>query len=66
MLSTGLEALGETGALNPILSAWGSNIIMGCAGLYLFYMAAKDRPTAMALWATMISTGVRNRFTGNK
>lgn len=66
MLSTGLEALGDTGALNPVLSAWGSDIIMGCAGLYLLYMAAKDRPTAMALWATRISAGVRNRFTGNK
>jgi hypothetical protein len=66
MLSTGLEALGEAGTLNPVLAVWGSNIIMGCAGLYLFYMAAKDRPTAMALWARTISAGIRNRFTGNK
>ena len=63
MLSTGLEALGDSGALNPMLSAGGSNIIMGGAGLYIFYMTARDRPITVFRMASRISAGVRKRLT---
>ena len=43
VLSTALEAAGENGVINPVLSVWGSDIIMGAAGAYIFYMTAKDR-----------------------
>ncbi|MBI5903929.1 MAG: LPS export ABC transporter permease LptF [Deltaproteobacteria bacterium] len=45
--STALEGLGNNGALNPVLSVWGSDIIFGLAGLYIFRMAAKDDPTGL-------------------
>ena len=64
MLSTTLETLGDTGSLNPVLSAWGSDIIMGGAGLYIFYMTARDRPIAAFHIVSRISAGVRNRFAG--
>lgn len=45
--STALEGLGNNGALNPVLSVWGSDMIFGLAGLYMFRMAAKDDPTGL-------------------
>jgi lipopolysaccharide export system permease protein len=62
MLSTVLETLGDAEAINPILSAWGSDIIMGGAGLYIFYMTARDRPIAALRIVSRISAGVRSRF----
>ena len=44
--STALETLGNNGALNPVLAVWGSDVIFAIIGLYLFYMAANDRPIA--------------------
>ena len=40
--STALESLGETGILNPILSAWGSDIIFLVGGVFAFYGAARE------------------------
>ena len=62
MLSTLFEALGDTGALNPALSAWASNILMGAAGLYILYMTAKDRRITALHIFSRISAGVRGRF----
>ncbi|MFQ5736101.1 MAG: LPS export ABC transporter permease LptF [Thermodesulfobacteriota bacterium] len=49
-LSTAMEALGETGALNPIVAVWGSDIVFCAAGVYVFYRAAKDAPVDVAAW----------------
>jgi lipopolysaccharide export system permease protein len=50
VLSTALEALGENGVLHPVLAVWGSDIVFGSAGLYVFYKAAKDTPVGIASW----------------
>ncbi len=47
VLSTFLEGLGENGLINPIFSVWGSDIIMGAAGLFLFSRMVSDRPLDM-------------------
>ena len=44
VVSTALETLGNNGAINPVLAVWGSDAVFALIGLYLFYMAAKDRP----------------------
>lgn len=41
-LSTLLESLGEEGRINPFFAVWGSNIIMGIIGIYIFYKAHKE------------------------
>lgn len=46
--STALEAMGENGMLNPVLSVFGSDILFSAAGMYFFYMAARDRPVNLA------------------
>jgi len=46
--STAMEAIGENGAINPVLAVFGSDIIFAAAGVYFFYMAAKDRPVNIA------------------
>lgn len=38
------EALGETGKLPPVLAVWAPNILVGSLGVYLFLMAAKEKP----------------------
>jgi lipopolysaccharide export system permease protein len=38
-----LEGLGDNGVINPILAAWGANIILTSIGLYVFIMAMKDK-----------------------
>lgn len=38
------EALGETGKLSPMTGVWAPNVIFGVAGVYMFIMAAKERP----------------------
>ncbi|MBI5562403.1 MAG: LPS export ABC transporter permease LptF [Deltaproteobacteria bacterium] len=42
--STAFESLGERGAINPVLAAWGSTILFAAAGAYIFLRAAKDAP----------------------
>lgn len=48
VVSTAMEAMGNNGLMNPLLSVWGSDIVFGAAGLYFFYMAARDRPVNIA------------------
>ena len=42
IMSTAFEAFGEDGGINPLIAVWGSNIIMGTAGLYRFYKADRE------------------------
>ncbi|MFQ5328782.1 MAG: LPS export ABC transporter permease LptF [Thermodesulfobacteriota bacterium] len=44
ILSTAMESLGESGTVGPILSVWSSDIVMGCVGCYVFFMASRDKP----------------------
>ncbi len=44
MLQLGGEALGETGKLPPMIGVWTPNLIFGVVGIYIFTMAAKERP----------------------
>jgi lipopolysaccharide export system permease protein len=64
VLSTALEALGEGGVLNPVAAVWGSDVVMGAAGLYIFYMAAIDRPVGVARWAGRLTSRAFWRITG--
>lgn len=62
VVSTAMEAMGENGMINPVLSVLGSDIIFGAAGLYFFYMAAKDRPVNLAsMTVEAVSLLVRRR-----
>ncbi|MFQ5585601.1 MAG: LPS export ABC transporter permease LptF [Thermodesulfobacteriota bacterium] len=42
VLSTAMESLGENGMIGPILSVWGSDLVMGIVGSYVFLKASKD------------------------
>jgi lipopolysaccharide export system permease protein len=64
VLSTALEALGEGGVLNPVAAVWGSDVVIGAAGLYIFYMSAIDRPVGVARWAGRLTSRAFRRITG--
>ena len=44
LIDNTLEALGDNGYIHHITAAWGANVILGVLGIYIFYMAAKERP----------------------
>ena len=44
VLSTAMESLGEEGIIGPLISVWGSDIVMGIVGCYVFYRASRDMP----------------------
>ncbi|MBE9529201.1 MAG: LPS export ABC transporter permease LptF [Proteobacteria bacterium] len=45
VLSTAFEALGENGNIPPLVSVWGSDVLLGVLGLWLFHRTATDRPS---------------------
>ena len=44
LMDNALEALGDNGYIHHITAAWGANVVLGAVGIYIFYMAAKERP----------------------
>lgn len=44
VLQLGGDALGETGKLWPVAAAWGPNLILGAAGIWLFSRALAEKP----------------------
>jgi lipopolysaccharide export system permease protein len=47
VISTALEAMGENGNINALFSVWGSDILLGITGLYIFHKSAKDKPSGL-------------------
>ncbi len=47
VLSTALEAIGENGNINALFAVWGSDILLGITGLYIFHKSSKDRPCGL-------------------
>ena len=52
LIRLGGEALAETGRLTPFIGTWTPNILLGIAGIYLFYRAAEEKP----LWPNFFKT----------
>jgi len=52
LIRLGGEALAETGQLTPFIGAWTPNILLGIAGIFLFYRAAEEKP----LWPNVFKT----------
>ena len=50
IIRLGGEALAETGQLTPLIGAWTPNILLGIAGIYLFYRTAEEKP----LWPNFL------------
>jgi lipopolysaccharide export system permease protein len=46
LIRLGGEALAETGQVTPIIGTWAPNILLGSAGIYLFFRTAAEK----ALW----------------
>lgn len=44
LLSTGFEALGESGSMNPYVAVWATDLIFLAAGLFVFSRTSADRP----------------------
>lgn len=44
VLQLGGDALGETGKLWPAAAAWGPNLVLGAAGIWLFNRARTEKP----------------------
>ncbi|MDD5475519.1 MAG: LPS export ABC transporter permease LptF [Syntrophales bacterium] len=44
VLQLGGDALGETGKIHPVTAAWAPNVILGAAGLWLFFKSAAEKP----------------------
>ncbi|WKZ32404.1 MAG: LPS export ABC transporter permease LptF [Thermodesulfobacteriota bacterium] len=44
LLSTGFEALGESGSLNPFVAVWATDFVFLVAGLFVFSRTSADRP----------------------
>lgn len=51
LLSTVMESLGKRGVLGPVLAVWGSNILMGAFGVFIFYKAVNDSQVKLFVWA---------------
>ncbi|MBI5599061.1 MAG: LPS export ABC transporter permease LptF [Deltaproteobacteria bacterium] len=49
VLSKTIEALGSNGIINPALSVWGSDIVIGAAGLVIFYRALREKPVVTVI-----------------
>ncbi len=47
VLSTALEALGENGNIPALFSVWGSDVVLGALGLWVFHRSATDRPSSL-------------------
>jgi len=41
------ENLSKAGRLNPVVAAWGANLIFGFIAIYLFLRASKEKPIFM-------------------
>ncbi|MDQ1277744.1 MAG: lipopolysaccharide export system permease protein [Thermodesulfobacteriota bacterium] len=49
LILLGGEALAETGQLTPFIGTWTPNILLGIAGIYLFFRTAEEKP----LWPNL-------------
>jgi lipopolysaccharide export system permease protein len=47
ILSTAFEALGENGNIPALIAVWGSDILLGALGLWVFHRSATDRPSGI-------------------
>jgi lipopolysaccharide export system permease protein len=61
LLSTVMESLGEGANINPILAVWGSDIIMGIAGCYIFFMTSRDSSIIPFQWSARLQKLLRKR-----
>ncbi len=48
ILSKSIETMGDNGVLNPVVAAWGSDIILAALGLYILSRAAREKDMAVA------------------
>ncbi len=55
LLSTVMESLGEGGRINPIVAVWGSDIVMGLAGIYIFLKEEKSGSFGIRGWLSRLS-----------
>ncbi len=67
ILSTALEGLGENGAIDPVVSVWGSDIIMAIAGIYIFHRTSRDKPlTPFSLFAGKEGSGPGGNYVASE
>ncbi|MBI3754379.1 MAG: LPS export ABC transporter permease LptF [Deltaproteobacteria bacterium] len=70
MLSTVFESLGKKGIIHPLLAVWGPNILMGAAGIFIFYKASKDSPIKTLSWLQekkdMLASRLKDMLSGRK
>lgn len=45
-----LEALGENGYIDPVLSIWAPNITLAALGLFILYRTAMEKPPRLVPW----------------
>lgn len=45
-----LEALGENGYMDPVLSIWAPNITLASLGLFILYRTAREKPLRLVPW----------------
>lgn len=70
LLSTAMESLGKRGVLGPVLAVWGSTILMGIFGIFIFYKTANDSPIKLFVWAEekrdAVAVLIQKMFPGRK
>jgi lipopolysaccharide export system permease protein len=70
LIDNALEALGDNGYIHHITAAWGANVVLGAIGVYIFYMAAKERPvirvSAIEDLAKRILKGIKGIMGGRR
>jgi lipopolysaccharide export system permease protein len=54
LLQLGGDALVETRSLSPLVGTWAPNVIFGTVGIYLFIMAAREKPVGFHLRADFL------------
>ncbi len=53
------DALVETRSLSPLIGTWAPNVILGTVGIYLFIMAAREKPPGFHLRADFLKRLIR-------
>jgi lipopolysaccharide export system permease protein len=60
MLLSGGQAVAQQGSIPPIVGLWLPNVIFGMTGIYLFRLAAQERPLVPVEWLKGVATALRD------
>jgi lipopolysaccharide export system permease protein len=64
VLTKSLEALGDNGFINPVVAAWGSDVILAALGLFILYRTAREKPVTLIPRLEQLAMDLKKRIAG--